>query len=106
MSVRLVAALAMGMALVSSLADAQTPAASTETKVTVADLIGLDPIAVRARMAGLPADWAMASPDLTLSTDHGVLSFMSSFYLTEDPVDAGQRFIAACRLRHNHRSRL
>jgi len=91
MSVRLVAALAMGMVLVSSLSNAQTPAGSTETKVTVKDLIGLDPIAVRARMAGLPANWAMASPDLTLSSDHGVLSFMSSFYVTEDPVEAEQQ---------------
>ncbi len=83
--------LAAGLMLAPVATYAQTAVAPSETKVAVGDLIGLDPAAVRARMAGLPATWAMAEPSLTLAGSHGALSFISSFNLTEDPVEAEQQ---------------
>jgi hypothetical protein len=80
--------LAAGLMLAPVATYAQTAVAPSETKVAVGDLIGLDPAAVRARMADLPAAWAMAEPILTLAADQGIVSVVSSFNLTEDPAEA------------------
>jgi hypothetical protein len=79
--------LAVGLALAPISLKAQTPA---ETRVTVGELIGLDPVAVRTRMAGLPVDWTMVGPALSLMSEHEVLDFRSSADLTRDPVEAEQ----------------
>ncbi len=80
-----------GLMLAPISAYAESTAVPAETKVTVGDLIGLDPVGVRSHMAGLPSAWAMAEPGLTLASSHGILSLVSSFDLTEDPVEAKQQ---------------
>jgi len=82
------AAVAAGLMLAAMPLRAQTPA---ETRVTVGELIGLDPVAVRTRMAGLPVGWPMAQPALSTASDHGVLDLMSSASLIQDPADARQQ---------------
>jgi len=50
----------------------------------VSELIGLDPMAVRARLADVPAAWPIR-PELVLKTSTGVLTFVSLYDLFQGP---------------------
>jgi len=63
---------------------AQPAATPPLTSLAVSDLIGLSPIAVRARLAQLPETWPVR-PELTLQTSEGTLAFISLGSLLMDP---------------------
>ena len=84
---RLVGALAL--LLFATTAGAQVPPTLPGPGVSIADLAGLDPAAVRARLAKVPADWPIP-PAFQIATPDGLMTLVTVYDLMMDPV-LGQR---------------
>jgi hypothetical protein len=80
---RLIGALAL--VLSATTAGAQVPPTVADAGVPMADLAGLDPAAVRARLAKVPADWPIP-PAFQIATPDGLMTFVTVSDLMMDPV--------------------
>lgn len=84
---RILARLAGALALLlwAPMALAQAPEASAVRGASISDLAGLDPAAVRGRLASVPADWPV-QPAFQMATPEGLLTFITAYDLMMDPV--------------------
>lgn len=65
--------------------EAQVPTGSPPAGVPLSALIGQDPVAVRARLADVAADWP-APPAFQIASPQGLLTFLTLHELMMDPV--------------------
>lgn len=75
----------LALLLSASTANSQIPPALAAPGVPISGLTGLDPTAVRARLANVPADWPVP-PAFQMATPDGLLTFITAYDLMMDPV--------------------
>ena len=76
---------AVALLLAATTAGAQVPPTPAGPGVPIADLAGLDPAAVRARLAKVPLDWPIP-PAFQIATPDGLMTFVTVSDLMMDPV--------------------